>query len=343
MLTARLQCAIVPAHKALAAQSEENERLTEKQVGSCVAPLKIETLAIIGVGLIGGSLSLALKAKTAVDRVVGVGRSAANLAEALQLGIIDSVATLDEAARADIIFVATPVAQMPAVFAALAPHLGAKSIITDGGSTKQDVIAAARAALGSKFNQFVAAHPIAGTEKTGAAAAFATLYDERKVILCADADSDAANLARVAHMWRTTGAEIHPMTAAEHDDVFAAVSHLPHLLAFALVDMLAAMPRADQYFNYAASGFRDFTRIAAGSPEMWRDISVANRVALREQLRQYRARLDAFDGWLESAATDDVAAIEAAYTRAATARRSWQRHIEHGEPMPRLGLTHNET
>lgn len=299
-------------------------------------PTTINTLAIIGVGLIGGSLSLALKAKGCVGRVVGVGRSAANLQEALQLDIIDAVATLEEAAQADIIFVATPVAQMPQVFAALAPHLGASSVITDGGSTKQDVIAAARVALGAKFNQFVAAHPIAGTEKTGASAALASLYAERKIVICAEAESDVDAVERVAEMWRTTGAEIHAMSAAEHDDIFAAVSHLPHLLAFALVDMLAAMPRADQYFNYAASGFRDFTRIAAGSPEMWRDISAANRVALRAQLRQYRARLDAFDAWLADAAPADISAIEQAYTRAATARRAWQRHIEHGEPMPRF-------
>ena len=297
---------------------------------------KIDTLAIIGVGLIGGSLSLALKAKGAVRRVIGVGRSTANLDQALRLGIIDAVATLEEAARADIIFAATPVAQMPQVFATLAPHLTKDSVITDGGSTKQDVIAAARLALGSLFNQFVAAHPIVGTEKTGAAAAFATLYEQRKIVICADAETDASAVARVVAMWQHTGAEIHRMTAAEHDDIFAAVSHLPHLLAFALVDMLAGMPRADQYFNYAASGFRDFTRIAAGSPEMWRDISAANRIALREQLRRYRERLDAFDAWLATAAPGDVNAIEQSYTRAATARRAWQRHIEHGEPMPRF-------
>ena len=296
----------------------------------------IGTLAIIGVGLIGGSLSLALKAKGAVGRVIGVGRSTANLQEALRLGIIDAVGTIEEAARADVIFVATPVAQMPQVFAALAPHLGATSIVTDGGSTKQDVIAAARLALGAKFNQFVAAHPIAGTEKTGASAAFATLFEHRKVVICAEPDSSAAAIERVAALWQLAGADIHQMTAAEHDDVFAAVSHLPHLLAFALVDMLAGMPRADQYFNYAASGFRDFTRIAAGSPEMWRDISVANRVALREQLRQYRERLDAFDAWLGSAAPDDITAIERAFTRAANARRAWQRHIEYDEPMPQF-------
>ena len=294
----------------------------------------INTLAIIGVGLIGGSLSLALKAKGAVGRVIGVGRSRTNLDEALRLGIIDAVAALEDAAKADIIFVATPVAQMPAVFGALAPHLGASSVITDGGSTKQDVVAAARAALGDKFSQFVPAHPIAGTEKTGAGAAFATLYEKRKIVICAEQGTDALNVDRVAVMWQSTGAEIHRMNAAEHDDVFAAVSHLPHLLAFALVDMLAGMPRADQYFNYAASGFRDFTRIAAGSPEMWRDISVANRAALREQLSAYRARLDQFDQWLAAAHAPDVAAIESSFARASAARNAWQRHIEYGEPMP---------
>lgn len=297
---------------------------------------RINTLAIIGVGLIGGSLSLALKKHDSVDRVIGVGRSQANLDHALRLGVMDAVATIEDAAKADIVFVATPVAQMPRVFAELAPHLGAHSVVTDGGSTKQDVTAAARAALGEKFPQFVPAHPIAGTEKTGASAAFATLFEKRKTVICAEAETSPEATERVAQMWQTAGAEIHRMSAAEHDDVFAAVSHLPHLLAFALVDMLAGMPRSADYFNYAASGFRDFTRIAAGSPEMWRDISVANRVPLREQLRQYRERLDAFDAWLANAGADDVTSIEGAYTRAATARRAWQRHIEHGERMPPL-------
>ena len=296
----------------------------------------IRTLAIVGVGLIGGSLALALRKQGAVDRVLGVGRSRANLDEALRLGIIDEIVPLEQAALADVIFVATPVAQMPAVLAALAPGLGEYSVITDGGSTKQDVIAAARAALGDKFAQFVPAHPIAGTEKTGAAAAFATLYEKRKVVICTEPETRPAARDQVAAMWRMVGADIHAMAAAEHDDVFAAVSHLPHLLAFALVDMLAGMPQADQYFNYAASGFRDFTRIAAGSPEMWRDISVANRGALREQLKAYRQRLDQFEQWLATATDADVNAIEASYQRASRARNAWQRHIEHGEPMPRL-------
>ena len=298
---------------------------------------RINTLAIIGVGLIGGSLSLALKKHNSVGRVIGVGRSQANLDEAVRLGVIDAVATLEDAANADVIFVATPVAQMPRVFAALAPSLGPRSVITDGGSTKQDVIAAARIALGEKFSQFVPAHPIAGTEKTGAAAAFATLFEKRKTVICAAAETSPAAAERVAQMWQTAGAEIHRMSAAEHDDVFAAVSHLPHLLAFALVDMLASMPRSADYFNYAASGFRDFTRIAAGSPEMWRDISVANRFALRDKLSAYRAHLDEFDRWLASTSPEAISAIEASYSRASTARNAWQKHIEYGEPMPPLG------
>jgi prephenate dehydrogenase len=277
-----------------------------------------------------------------VGLLLGVGRPQANLDEALRLGVIDAVAGLEDAAKADIIFVATPVAQMPPIFAALAPHLGPASVVTDGGSTKQDVVAAARAAFGDKFNQFVPAHPIAGTEKTGASAAFATLYEKRKIVICEEHGTDSQNVERVAAMWRATGADIHRMSASEHDDVFAAVSHLPHLLAFALVDMLASMPRADQYFNYAASGFRDFTRIAAGSPEMWRDISVANRTSLREQLSAYRARLDQFDQWLAATNASDVKAIEASYTRASAARNAWQRHIEYGEPMPPFPRTGEE-
>jgi prephenate dehydrogenase len=298
--------------------------------------MRIETLAIVGVGLIGGSLALALKAKGSVGRVVGVGRSRTNLDEALKLNIIDAIVTIEEAAKADVIFIATPVAQMPTVFTALKAHLGDGSVITDGGSTKQDVIAAARALLEEKFSQFVPAHPIAGTEKTGAAAAFATLYEKRKIVICAEPETNADALFRVSGMWRATGAEIHNMSAIEHDDVFAAVSHLPHLLAFALVDMLAATARADDYFKFAASGFRDFTRIAGGSPEMWRDISAANRVALREQLSAYRQRLDQFDAWLASASSDHIKQIEASYARASNARNAWQRHIEHGEPMPKF-------
>ena len=286
---------------------------------------RIGTLAVIGVGLIGGSLALALKSKRAVDRVIGVGRSQANLDEALRLGVIDDTATVEQAARADVVFVATPVAQMPVIFALLSSRLGPRTVVTDGGSTKQDVIAAARAALGSRFNQFVPAHPIAGTEHTGAAAAFPTLYESRKVVICAGAETHADAVHRVATMWQATGAIIHRMSAVEHDDVFAAVSHLPHLLAFALVDMLAGMPRADQYFNYAASGFRDFTRIAAASPEMWRDVCLNNRAAIVEDLDAYLAHAQALRNQI---AASDSEALLNEFTRASEKRLAWGKDKE---------------
>ncbi len=296
---------------------------------------RINTLAVIGVGLIGGSLALALKQAGAVRHVVGVGRSQANLDEALRLGVIDAAAPVEQAAaQADVIFVATPVAQMPAVFAEIALHARADVCITDGGSTKQDVLAAA-ANLGALRSRFVPAHPIAGTEKTGASAAFASLYQGRKVVIAANGSEDADALSTITTMWQTTGAEVRQLSAQAHDDIFAAVSHLPHLLAFALVDELAQSAQAPDYFDYAASGFRDFTRIAAGSPEMWRDISMANREALRAQLTRYREKLERYDAWLR---TGDAHALSDSFTRASDARRRWQTAIESGE-SPRTLFT----
>ncbi len=294
----------------------------------------IHTLAIVGVGLIGGSLALALKRAGAVARVVGVGRSAANLQEAISLGVIDEALSLEDAAKqADAIFVATPVAQMPRVLAALALHAKPTAVIFDGGSTKQDVVAAARAHLGARLSQFVPAHPIAGTEKTGAAAAFAELYEKRKVVLCPLPETAPQVLARVTEIWHTCGADLRTLTPEKHDDIFAAVSHLPHLLAFGLVDQLAQSGNAPDYFDYAASGFRDFTRIAAGSPEMWRDISLANRDALRQQLAAFKIMIERYDAWL---AEPDAEPIFDSFARASAARRQWQAAIERGESPRKL-------
>ena len=289
----------------------------------------LNTLVVVGVGLIGGSLALALKRAGAVQRVIGVGRSQANLDEALRLGIIDAALSLEEAAReADAIFVATPVAQMPRVFAALALHAKSTSVIFDGGSTKQDVVAAARLHLGAKISHFVPAHPIAGTEKTGAAAAFASLYEKRKVVLTPLPETSAQALATVGEIWTTCGSDLRHLTPEKHDDIFAAVSHLPHLLAFGIVDQLAQSGNAPDYFDYAASGFRDFTRIAAGSAEMWRDISLANRDALRQQLAAFRIMIERYDAWL---AEPDSDALFDSFARASSARRQWQAAIERGE------------
>jgi prephenate dehydrogenase len=282
----------------------------------------IAKLVVIGVGLIGGSAALALREAGVVGHVTGVGRSRENLDVARRLGILDD-ATDDYALAlegADVVLVTTSVAQMPAVFSRIAPHLQPGTIVTDGGSTKQDVIAAARVALGGKFAQFVPAHPIAGTEHTGAGAAFPELFRGRKVVLAPEPETDAAATAGVAAMWEAMGASVSIMQAARHDSIFAAVSHLPHLLAFALVEELALRPDAPEYFEFAAGGFRDFTRIASSSPEMWRDIAIANREALLTELRGYRNQLERLERLL---AASDANGLNALFATARDARNDW--------------------
>ena len=288
--------------------------------------MRIEKLVVVGVGLIGGSCALALKRAKAVGMVVGIGRTAANLDDARRLGIVDRALALGddwtgELHDADIVLVTAPVAQFPELFTAIAPAVGAQTVVTDAGSTKQDVIAAARAAFGAALPRFVPGHPIAGTEHTGAAAAFATLFNGRTVILTPVSETRPAAVDRVAAMWQAGGARVTTLTADRHDAIFAAVSHLPHVLAFALVAELAARPDADAYFDHAASGFRDFTRIAAGSPEMWRDIALANRDALL-------AEMDRFGEALKDAraliAAGDARALAALFERASVARRAWE-------------------
>jgi len=286
---------------------------------------RIAKLVVIGVGLVGGSFALALKAAGRVDRVVGVGRSRANLDVARSRGIVDDAIALDadwtrELADADVVLLATPVAQFASLFDAMEGRLPAGAILTDAGSTKQNVIVDARRHLGGALAQFVPGHPIAGTEHTGAAAAFATLFRDRNVVLTPLLENDPAAIATLSSLWSACGGEVRMLDPATHDRIFAAVSHLPHLLAFGLVDLLAARPDAAELFRYAASGFRDFTRIAAGSPEMWRDISLANRDALMSEIDAYRAALDRIAAMV---AAGDAAALEAVYARASIARREW--------------------
>ncbi|MDH4190719.1 MAG: prephenate dehydrogenase/arogenate dehydrogenase family protein [Betaproteobacteria bacterium] len=285
-------------------------------------PVRFERVAVIGVGLIGASFALALKAAGGCAHVVGVGRDPRNLRTALESGAIDSsAADPAQAARgADLVLVATPVAQFPKVFAALAPALGERTLVTDGGSTKRDVVAAARAALGAHGARFVPSHPIAGAEQSGARAARADLYRDRRVVLTPLAENDPADVARIAAAWQTCGARVFTMTPEEHDAVFAAVSHLPHLLAYALVDELARRANSAQLFGYAAGGFRDFTRIASSHPEMWRDISIANRDALIAEIDRYVVRLGELRGNLAAA---DAAGLETTFNAARAARERW--------------------
>jgi prephenate dehydrogenase len=276
-------------------------------------------LAVIGVGLIGGSFALALKQAGKVTHVVGVGRNRANLDLARERRIIDSVApdAATAAREADVVLVAAPVGQFSAIFSQLKD---CKALITDGGSTKRDVVAAARGALGSRIAQFVPGHPIAGAEKSGAGAAGADLFKGKRVILTPLKENAADAVAKVQSLWEACGARVTRLDPDEHDAVLAAVSHLPHLLAYALVHDIAGRGNAEQLFSYAAGGFRDFTRIASSHPEMWRDICIANRDALLRELTRYSAQLGLVEKLLQAG---DGAGLEKLFTQARDARDRW--------------------
>ncbi|URF04933.1 prephenate dehydrogenase [Cupriavidus campinensis] len=276
---------------------------------------------IVGVGLIGGSLALSLKRAGVVGTVVGVGRSAASLEKAKSLGVIDEIASLEDAARgASLIVLCAPVAQNFALLHALEPHLEPGTIVTDAGSTKSDVIMAAKTALGDKVAQFVPAHPIAGRELSGVEAALNDLYLGKKVVLCPLQENARTDVAAVRAMWESTGADCHVMSAVQHDAVFAAVSHLPHLLAFALVAQLVNAEDAALKLDFAGGGFRDFTRIAGSSPEMWRDICIANKEALLREIDTYEKVLAHLKTQIKEG---DAEGLERVFTRASGARQKW--------------------
>ena len=259
----------------------------------------IRRLCVIGVGLIGGSLARALRAAGQVDEIVGSSRNAAHLQRAVDLGVIDRFDTDPVAAvqGADMVFVSVPLGAMSAVFAAIKDSLDAGAVVTDAGSAKSCVVADVRRAVGEMPPWFVPGHPIAGTEQSGVEASFAQLYQGRRVILTPVQETDSAALARVRAMWEAAGAVVNEMDVAHHDEVLAATSHLPHVLAFALVESLARMSEQREIFEYAAGGFRDFTRIASSDPVMWRDICLANAEAIL-------AMIDRFE--------EDIAALAAA-------------------------------
>ena len=288
------------------------------------------TIAIFGVGLIGGSFALAQRRADERVTIIGYGRTPAVMQRALQIGLIDRIAdTVAQAVHtADLILLAAPVAQTEAILRTISPHLEAGTVITDAGSTKSDVVAAARAALGDKVGQFVPGHPIAGRETNGPDAAIVDLFAGKKVVLTPLAENSPADIERVADAWLRCGALIHRLDCAEHDRVFAAVSHLPHLLSYALVDDIAGKPHADLLFHYAASGFRDFTRIAGSSPEMWRDIALANQTALLGELDDYLAKLQ---GLRQMLVERNGAALESVFSNAQRARQGWIGAIEHAE------------
>ena len=300
-------------------------------VTTSVKTLMLKKIVIFGVGLIGGSVALALKKAGKLDNtvthIVGVGRTEKSLQNALDLGVIDAMETNIHAAleHADLVLIAAPVAQTASILQSIKPHLDNNTVITDAGSTKGDVLACAKQILGEQFKQFVGGHPIAGAEKSGVSAAKADLFLGKNVVLTPVLDNNGLQtnihaVRRASELWVTCGANVSEMPAETHDSIFAAVSHLPHLLAFALVDDIASRPNAEQLFSFAASGFRDFTRIAGSHPEMWRDISLANKPALLAEITAFENELSQLKQLLKN---DDANGLQALFERASVARNNW--------------------
>jgi len=254
----------------------------------------INRLCIIGVGLIGGSLALALKKAGYCRSIVGAGRNVENLKKAIELDVIDEYETdLAKAVEgADVVVIAVPLGAMPDVFRKIAPAIKESAIVTDAGSAKASVINHARQAFGENIFQFVPGHPIAGTEQSGVEAAFDSLYQDRRVILTPLAENTVDSVQVINDMWQAAGAHMDKMDAAHHDLILAGTSHLPHVLAFSLVDCLNKVDDVDEIFKYAAGGFRDFTRIASSDPVMWRDICLSNDEAILSMIERYQQELD---------------------------------------------------
>lgn len=280
-----------------------------------------DKLVIVGVGLIGGSVALAARRAGIARRIVGVGRDGENMQEALRLGVIDAAEPLTQAVHdADMVLLAIPVGQMPSVMASMAMALPAQAVITDAGSTKGDVVEAAHAHMGARLPRFVPGHPIAGAEKSGVLAARVDLFEGKNVVLTPLPQNDTDAVEKTQALWQACGARVSRMSATLHDRIFAAVSHLPHVLAFALVENIARRDNAEQLFGFAAGGFRDFSRIAGSSPEMWRDICLANRDAILAELDAYAEELNEIRQLIATGDGDGLATL---FAHARNARNTW--------------------
>ncbi|MBT0653664.1 prephenate dehydrogenase [Geomobilimonas luticola] len=265
----------------------------------------IQRLCIIGVGLIGGSLARILREKGEVGEIVGIGRGEANLRRAVELGVINRYETdpVGGVAGADLVFLATPVCSIASVLARIAPHLAPGCIVTDGGSVKGEIVATCEALMPAG-TFFVGGHPIAGTEHSGVEASFASLYQGRRCIVTPTAATDPLALHKVVRMWELAGSEVVLMDVEKHDRVLAAISHLPHMVAYALVNAVGGYDRFEEgILPYSAGGFRDFTRIASSDPAMWRDIALMNRESILEMMdffsryfAELRSLVDGEDG-----------------------------------------------
>jgi prephenate dehydrogenase len=286
------------------------------------SPERIKRLVIVGVGLIGGSLASSLKKLHLVDEIIGVGRSEENLITAHKMGLLDLYLTDPESipSDADMVLIAVPVAQTKLVFEVVARKVSNSAIITDVGSTKEDIISIAREALGNSFGRFVPAHPIAGGEKNGAIAASDDLFLDKNVVVTPVEGTSESAVNTVERMWQSVGANIVRLDASSHDVIFSAVSHLPHVVSFALVSMLAARSDSQQLFRFAASGFRDFSRIAGSSPEMWKDICQSNKDKVLSDISDFKNVLEKIEQMMSCG---DFGSLLVMFQQASDARNKW--------------------
>ena len=284
---------------------------------------QFEQLGIIGCGLMGSSFALAMKRAGLVKRIVGYSKSPSTTAKALQLGVIDveAASALQAVSGSDIVLIAVPVAAIEGTFKAIKHMITPDMLIMDVGSTKTDVVEAAQRILGSLVGSFVPAHPIAGKEASGVENADVNLYKDRQVIFTPIGRTLTAQLSRAESIWTALGSKVQSMSPQAHDAAFAAVSHLPHLLAFAMMNSISSQKNADDYLALAGSGFRDFTRIAASDPEMWHDIFMANRMQLLAQIDVFRQTLQDFE---TSIIANDSQKLETAIAAASKVRAQWR-------------------
>jgi prephenate dehydrogenase len=284
--------------------------------------MKFKQLGLVGCGLMGASFALALQDKALIERVVGFSPSEGTRRKALQGGVIHQAAASAAQAveGADLVLIAVPVSQTAACFQTMATHLDPHCLLMDVGSTKCDVVAASQASLGKRLNCFLPAHPIAGKAQAGVDHAEASLYQDRALILTPLAHNTPVQIAQATALWQALGSRVHHMSPDQHDQTFAAVSHLPHLLAFAAVNALIAQPEGETFLKLAGPGFRDFSRIAASDPAVWRDILSANRTEVLAQLNHFQAALNEFEKSIEN---NDLQALQQLIARASQVRAEW--------------------
>ena len=283
----------------------------------------MKKILIFGVGLIGGSIALKIRQKKLFDQIIGVGRGGGtSLTSYVSTGMLDVAIekASEEIASTDLIVIATPVAQTKKILTDIYPFINDKSVITDVGSTKSDVMAAAKESLKEKFNQFIGSHPIAGSEKHGASAANYKLFENKDIIITPHDNSLKNTIDYLRKFWVNLGGRVSNMTPEIHDEIFSTVSHIPHLLAFGLVNLINNKSNKDQLLNFAASGFRDFSRIAASSPEVWRDISLANKKAILNDLKLYQDEISSIINLIEEENTNK---LDQYLIKASTTRSEW--------------------